>query len=96
MVKVFDECWYASSISQMCREARYSQMSETDNRLQWYGNSENYDDDYIYFAAQDRSPLCLAVRDISGRKRCPHGTRQLSNGRREYCRKPIDCFQRRR
>uniref|UniRef100_A0A914X9T5 Apple domain-containing protein n=1 Tax=Plectus sambesii TaxID=2011161 RepID=A0A914X9T5_9BILA len=43
--------------------------------------------------AQPLYPLgtCLAVRDQNNIKRCPHGMRTLSNGDREYCRRPIDC-----
>lgn len=34
---------------------------------------------------------CLAVKDATGRRHCPHGMRLGATGRREYCRHPIDC-----
>ena len=34
---------------------------------------------------------CRAVLDSQGRKRCPHGVRVTKEGRKEYCRNPVDC-----
>ncbi|VDK71622.1 unnamed protein product [Litomosoides sigmodontis] len=34
---------------------------------------------------------CLAVRDSSGRKKCPHGIRRGSGGHIVHCKNPIDC-----
>uniref|UniRef100_A0AC35GJ66 Apple domain-containing protein n=1 Tax=Panagrolaimus sp. PS1159 TaxID=55785 RepID=A0AC35GJ66_9BILA len=34
---------------------------------------------------------CKAVLDSQGRKRCPHGIRLSKDGRKEYCRNPVDC-----
>uniref|UniRef100_A0A914YM06 Apple domain-containing protein n=1 Tax=Panagrolaimus superbus TaxID=310955 RepID=A0A914YM06_9BILA len=34
---------------------------------------------------------CHAVLDSQGRKRCPHGIRLSKDGRKEYCRNPVNC-----
>ncbi|KAH7730950.1 PAN domain containing protein [Aphelenchoides avenae] len=69
--------------SVMCGHLPTLQIKKLKNRKELFGPTSR----------TEQTPIgtCYAVKDSRGRKRCPHGLRINAEGRREYCRDPVDC-----